>query len=149
MTDPGSQNPAVYRALKDVLERQPAAAVVQFEPDAIQKRYLRAEIDPGRVTPMTGPESPTLEVRWETTPPAERFRIDYHDPNVDFHCGWHRDDDHPDLGDVHFQRRTPQSAKVEREPASFAIESPPRILWECCERLFEHVLPERVPELLD
>lgn len=149
MTSPGSQNPGVYRALKDVLERQPAVVAVRFQPDAIQKRYLRAEVGQDRVDPPTGPERPTLEVRWETAPPHERFRVDYHDPNVDFHCGWHCDDDHPDLGDVHFQFRTPELASTEREPASFEVESPARILWTCCERLFGDVLPASVPELLD
>lgn len=147
MTGPGSQNPGIYRALKDVLERQPAVVAVRFEPDAIQKRYLRAEVGPDRVTPPTGPEQPMLEVRWETASPHERFRIDYHDPNVDFHCGWHRDDDHADLGEVHFQYRIPDRTETEREPAAFDAESPARILWTCCERLFDTVLPEYVVEL--
>lgn len=147
MTGSGSQNPGVYRALKDVLERQSTVDAVRFEPDAIQKRYLRAEVAPNRVTPPTGPQRPTLKVRWETAPPHERFRIDYHDPNADFHCGWHRDDDHPDLGDVHFQYRTPELTETIREPVSFDAESPARILWDCCERLFEDVLPASIPEL--
>jgi hypothetical protein len=149
MTGPGSQNPGVYRTLKDVVERQPAVVTVQYEPDAIQKRYLRAEIAPDRVTPPTGPERPTLELRWETAPPHEQFRIDYHDPNVSFYCGWHRDEDHPDLGETHFQYRTAEMAEAEREPSSFDHESPARILWTCCERLFEDVLPEYVPDLLE
>lgn len=149
MIGPGAQNPGVYRALKDVLERQTAVVAVRFEPDAIQKRYLSAEIAPDRVTPPTGPKRPTLDVRWETAPPHDRFRVDYHDPNLDFHCGWHCDDDHPDLGAVHFQYRAPEPAETEREPASFDAESPARVLWACCERLFEEVLPEHVPERRD
>ena len=60
---------------------------VRFESDAIQKRYLAPAIDPQRVVPPTGPESPQLEVHWKLTPPHDEFRIDYADPNVDFHCG--------------------------------------------------------------
>ena len=51
----GSENPAIYRTLKDVLERQAEVVSVWFEPDAIQKRYLAAEIAPQRVVPPTGP----------------------------------------------------------------------------------------------
>jgi hypothetical protein len=85
-------------------------------------------------------------VRWETTPPHGRFRVDYHDPNTGLHCGWHRDDDHAELGGIHFQYRTPEMDEPEREPATFPAESPPRILWACCERLFEKRMTEHVHE---
>lgn len=145
MTGPGSQNPGLYRSLKDVLRRQPTVVRVWFEPDAIRKSYLAAEIDPSRVEPPTGPESPRLELRWETAPPHERFRVDYYDPNTGFHCGWHRDEEHPDLGETHFQYRTPEMDGPTHEPVSFDAESPARLLWECCERLFGEALPEHAP----
>lgn len=135
------ENPALYRTLKDILERQAEVISIRFEPDAIQKRYLAAEVDPQRVVPSTGPESPRLEVRWKLTPPHDVFRVDYADPNLDFHCGWHQDEDHSDLGAAHFQYQTPSMETPHHEGVVFEAESPPKLLWECCDKLFEEILP--------
>lgn len=145
MTGPGSQNPGIYRNLKDVLRRQPQVVTVWFEPDAIRKSHLAAEIDPIRLHPPSGPKPPTLEVRWKTAPPHDSFRVDYHDPNTGFHCGWHRDDDHTDLGEIHLQYRTSEMNEPLREPVAFEAESPARLLWECCERLFGETIAEYGP----
>lgn len=147
MSGAGSQNPAIYRALKDVLDRQPEIESVRYEPDAIQKRFLVGVIEPTRVEPHTGPEPPTLEVRWITRPPHEHFRVDYEDPNLAFHCGWHGDEFHPEFGDVHFQYESPETDGTVRRPAVFDVETPPRILWECCERLFEDEIPDKTGSL--
>jgi hypothetical protein len=138
----GADNPALYRVLKDVLERLPEVIAVWFEPDAIQKRYLAAEVGPQRVIPPTGPESPQLEVHWKLTAPHDEFRLDYADPNSEFHCGWHHDDDHTDLGAAHFQYQTASMESPHYEAVAFEAASPPKRLWECCIDLFENVLPE-------
>ena len=137
-----SENPVIYRTLKDVLERQAEVISVWFEPDAIQKRFLAAKIDPQRVVPSTGPESPQLEVHWKLTAPHDEFRIDYADPNVGFHCGWHQDGDHTDLGAAHFQYQTASMETPAYEKAVFEAVSPPKLLWECCDELFENIIPE-------
>ena len=143
----GAENPALYRTLKDVLERHAEITSVRFEPDAIQKRYLAAAIDPQRVVPPTGPELPQLEVHWKLTPPHDEFRIDYADPNVEFHCGWHQDDDHDDLGAAHFQYQTAAMETPAYEGVAFEAASPPKLLWECCEDLFNNVIPDHTGEL--
>lgn len=140
--NPGAENLALYRTLKDVLERQAEVISVWFEPDAIQKRYLAAEIDPQRVAPPTGPESPQLEVHWKLTAPHDEFRIDYADPNLEFHCGWHQDDDYTGLGAAHFQYQTASMETPQYEGAVFEADSPPKLLWECCDDLFETVIPD-------
>jgi hypothetical protein len=145
--NPGAENPALYRTLKDVLERQAEVTSVWFEPDAIQKRYLAAEIDPRRVVPSTGPESPQLEIHWKLTPPHDEFRIDYADPNVGFHCGWHQDTDYTDLGAAHFQYQTDSMETPHYEQAVFEAASPPKLLWECCDELLENVIPAHTAEL--
>ena len=138
----GAENPALYRTPKDVLARQAETTAVRFEPDAIQKRYLAATVDPRRIDPPTGPESPRVEVRWKLTPPHDAFRIDYGDPNTNFHCGWHRDEDHDDLGAAHFQYQTAAMDAPEHAATSFDAASPPKLLWECCTELFENAIPE-------
>ena len=143
----GADNPALYRTLKDVLKRQAEVISVWFEPDAIQKRYLAAAVDPRRVVPPTGPESPQLEVHWKLTPPHDEFRIDYADPNVGFHCGWHQDTDHTDLGVAHFQYQTDSMENPHYEQAVFEATSPPKLLWECCDELFEKIIPAHTAEV--
>ena len=142
MNGPGTENPALYRTLKDILKRQAEITAVRFEPDAIQRRYLVATVDPHRVVPPSGPASPTIEVHWKLVPPHDEFRIDYSDPNTGFHCGWHQDEDHSDLGTAHFQYQTASMETPHREGVAFDAKSPPRLLWECCEGLFEEVIPE-------
>lgn len=137
MTGSGQENPALYRELKDVLERQSELAGVRYEPDEVQKRYLSAEVDPERIRPPTGPKPPQVEVRWKLVPPHDEYRIDYHDPNLDIHCGWHCDDDHSELGETHFQYRTPETDGPQYEEATITASSPARILWECLRQLFE------------
>lgn len=141
MTPSGGQNPGIYRILRDVLKRQPEIVTIQYEPDAIQKRYLSASVDPNRVSPPTGPAPPTVEVRWKTSTPHDEFRIDYADPNLDFHCGWHQDEDHSDLGGAHFQYETGPMDGPAHELVKFEAESPSRLLWECLDRLFESAIP--------
>ncbi|ESS10059.1 MAG: hypothetical protein A07HN63_00270 [uncultured archaeon A07HN63] len=144
MTPPGSHNPAVYRELRDVLRRQPEITETWYEPDAVQQRYLAASIAPDRVDPPTGPDAPRIEVRWQAGPQT-RFRIDYADPNTGFHCGWHRDDDHPDLGETHFQYERPDDAPI-HEAVDLSATTPPKCLWACLDELFSLRLPQLTSE---
>ena len=99
-----------------------------------------------KVVPPTSPESPQLEVHWKLTPPHDEFRIDYADSNIEFHCGWHQDVDHNDLGAAHFQYQTASMEVPHYEGVVFEAASPPKLLWECCDELFENVLPNYTAE---
>ena len=134
---PGTADSSVYEGLKDVLQRHPAVTAVTYEPDSIVKRYLCARIDPDRIVPPTGPESPTLDVEWRFVDDEPYYRIHYADPNTGFNCGWHRDDDHPDLGPVHFQYEHPRQGESDHQRAQFQKTIPTEILWTALERLFE------------
>lgn len=142
---PGTTDSTVYEGLKDVLQRQPEVTFVGYEPDRISKRFLRARIDPDSVAPSTGPEPPALDVEWRYDGEETHYRIHYHDPNTGFNCGWHRDDDHPGLGPVHFQYELPAMDESDHERARFTKTVPTEILWEAIELLFD----ERLPSLLD
>jgi hypothetical protein len=145
MTPPGTSNPAIYRELRDILRRQPEITATRYEPDAVQQRYLVASVAPARVNPPTGPESPQVEVRWRVGP-SPRFRIDYTDPNTGFHCGWHRDDDHPNLGETHFQYERADDDAPTHETAEFLATTPPKLLWTCLDELFSVRLPQLTGE---
>lgn len=140
---PGTTDSSVYEGLKDVLQRYPFVTTVAYEPDGIVKQFLRAQVAPSHVEPPTGPEPPTLDVEWRFVGDEPYYRIHYADSNTGFNCGWHRDEDHPDLGAVHFQYHRPARDERSHEPARFEKTIPTEILWTALDRLFE----ERIPEL--
>lgn len=132
----------VYRELKDILQRYPIITAVTYEPDSIIKTSIRATIDSDRVSPPTGPQSPTLDVEWRFDKEGQQYRIHYADPNTGLSCGWHRDDDHPDLGPVHFQYSLADSEGTHHKPAEIEANVPSEILWETLDTLFSETLPE-------
>jgi len=136
----GDPNANLYAQLKrDVLDRVPQISTVEFVPDDIEATQLRVIFDPARLDPPTGPESPTLTVKWYRQDPDDWFRVNYTDPNTSFHAGWHQDEDHPDLGQAHFQYST--ATTEDRWGITFEHETPSLILWEIVEELLEDVRP--------
>lgn len=142
----GTTDSTVYEGLKDVLQRHPFVTAVAYEPDSIVKKFLRAQVDPSRVIPPTGPKSPTLDVEWRFTTDDQYYRIHYADPNTGFNCGWHRDDDHPELGPVHFQYENPVMGESDYEGIRFEKEAPTEVLWTALDRLFEGRIQELTEE---
>ena len=138
---PGTIDTSVYNGLRDVLNRHPKITAVGFEPDSISKEFIRANIAPARIEPPTGPDSPTLEVEWRFRRDSEYYRIHYADPNTGFDCGWHRDDDHPDLGSIHFQYENRRTGESDRIRAEFTKAVPTEILWTALQRLFDTKIP--------
>ena len=133
-------NANLYAQLRrDVLDRVPQITTVEYVPDEIEARKLRATFDPDRLDPPTGPNAPTLEIVWYRQQPADWFRVDYSDPNTGFHAGWHQDEDHPDLGTAHFQYVI--DGERDRWETNFEHETPSLILWEIVAELLEDVLP--------
>ena len=140
----GDPNANLYAQLKhDVLDRVPQITAVEFVPDRIKARRLRATFDPARLDPATGPEPPTLVVAWYRQEPYDWFRVDYTDPNTGFHAGWHQDKDHPDLGRTHFQYTT--DGETGRWGIDFGHETPSLILWELVDSLLAEIHPTHNP----
>lgn len=139
--NPGSDPDAnlYYQLKRDVLDRVPEIATVEYVPDRAEATKLEATFDPARLDVETGPESPRLVVTWYRGSPRDWFRVDYTDPNTGFHAGWHQDEDHPELGPAHFQCTVDDETK--RRGISFRHETPSLILWEIVEHLLETVLP--------
>ena len=99
----------VYSALKDILQRVPQIddSQVYYRPSSADKCYLEAYIHPERVDLPAGPGTPRVTVKWTQQSSPDEFRIDYSDPNIQFYCGWHQDEDHPEYGALHFQYNYP------------------------------------------
>ncbi|MFC6766415.1 hypothetical protein [Natrinema soli] len=142
----GTIDSSVYKGLRDVLQRHPVVTTVSYEPDSLVKKFLRAQIDPDRVIPPTGPEQPRLDVEWRFTQNEQFYRIHYADPNTGFNCGWHRDEDHPELGPVHFQYEKPDAESSQHERSNFEKKVPTEILWTALDQLFERRIPDLVSE---
>ena len=138
---PGTIDASVYTGLRDVLNRHPKVTTVEFEPDSISKAFIRANVVPVRIDPPTGPDSPVLEVEWRFRRGREYYRIHYADPNTGFNCGWHRDEDHPDLGSIHLQYEHQKRGEADRLRTEFTKSIPTEILWTALRRLFETKLP--------
>lgn len=139
----------IYAVLKDVLQRPVQIDSERYRPSTADKRYIEAHVVSERIDPPAGSDAPTITVRWKRLPPHDEYRIDYSDPNIEFHCGWHCDDDHPEYGDVHFQYQHPQRTEPVYEAVEFSVVSPPRILWEVLDRLFDAVIPTKAAPLYD
>jgi hypothetical protein len=138
-----------YRPLKRILDRHPLTEEVRYQPSVAEKRYLEATVASERLDDVVGPESPRVTVRWTRDPPYDEYRVDFSDPNVDFHCGWHSDDDHPEYGPLHFQYDHHGLDQPVYEAVTVEPNTPPRILWELLDRLFEDVVAELVVPLYD
>jgi hypothetical protein len=87
-----------------------------------------------------------LDVEWRFAGDEQQFRIHYADPNTGFNCGWHRDDDHPELGSVHFQYDHPETGETIHERTQFEKSVPTEILWTVLDRLFENRIPSLTVE---
>jgi hypothetical protein len=128
-----------YQLKRDVLDRVPEIAAVDFVPNRAEATKLKATFDPVRLDVETGPGEPTLVVAWYRQTPDDWFRVDYSDPNTGFHAGWHQDEDHPDLGPAHFQYTN--EGDTTYQPVSFRNVTPSLILWEIVEKRLTDVLP--------
>lgn len=84
----------------------PQISAVEFVPNDLEAKQLRAIFDPARLDPPTGSNSPDLTIKWYRQDPNGWFRINYTDPNTGFHTGCHQDEDHPNPGQAHFQYST-------------------------------------------
>lgn len=72
----GDPNANLYAQLKrDVLDRVPHITAVEYVPDDIEAKKLRATFDHTRIRPPTGPESPELIVTWYRQTPHDWFRV--------------------------------------------------------------------------
>lgn len=136
----GDPNAQLYEQLKrDVLERIPHITTIEYIPDDVTATALRAVFDPDRLEPPTGPNAPALSIKWYRQSPHDWFRVDFTDPNTEFHAGWHQDEDHPELGHTHFQYSSPGAS--DRWGVTFNHETPSLILWEIIEGLLDDVHP--------
>jgi len=118
------------------MEKVPGFIDVRYEPSRLRPRTVVADVDVEIFLGTSFPR-PTakVDVLWRPRGGTDVQRVQWADTAVSL--GWHKDDDHPDLGTTHFQRE----AGDERihEPGNIEGEAPLSFLEICLDRLPEEL----------
>lgn len=120
------------RRIKERLENVPGFNDVRYEPSRLRPRTVVADVD---VVMFLGESFPRteakLEVLWRPREGTDVQRVHWADDVVSL--GWHKDDDHPELGTTHFQLEA--SDESVHEPGEIEVEAPQSFLEVCLDRL--------------
>lgn len=122
------------RRLKERMEKEPGWKRVRYSPSRLRPRTVVTDVD---IEMFLGEafsrKEAKLEVLWRPRDGTDIQRVQWVDPVVSL--GWHKDDDHPELGTTHFQLDT--SVETLHEPGNIEIEAPLSFLEICLARLPE------------
>lgn len=120
------------RRIKERMENVPGFQDVRYDPSRLRPRIVVADVDVelflGESFPRTEAK---IEVLWRPREGTDVQRVHWSDDVVSL--GWHKDDDHPELGTTHFQLETDDESV--HEPGTIEVEAPISFLEICLERL--------------
>jgi hypothetical protein len=120
-----------------MLKNVPGFAAVRYDPSRLRPRTVVADVD---VEMFLGRSFPrrraTVEVLWRPREGVDVQRFQWTDDAVS--VGWHKDDDHPDLGTTHFQLES--DTESIHEPGHIEVEAPLSLLETCLDRLPDRLL---------
>jgi hypothetical protein len=145
----------LYEAVRQRLAKEPGCYAVRMHPSRARPRTIEARVKPEEfLSREYAVDDATLTVRF-SYPHAvdyEYYVVEWSEEARDVGIGWHQDEDHPDLGECHFQMDHPGET-VERRSATFVDEHPLEVLETRLEQL-RAILPRidwagGVPALLD
>jgi hypothetical protein len=126
------------RRLNERIVNTPGVSTVRYEPSRLRPRTVIGDVD---VEMFLGEEFPRkeaqLEVTWRPREDVAVQRVHWVDDAVSL--GWHKDDDHDDLGTTHFQCESADDRV--HEPGHIEVEAPLSFLEICLNRL-----PDRLDE---
>lgn len=126
--------------VKNRLQNEPGCENVRLEPSRHRPRSVVADVD---IEMFLGARFPRADARlvvaWRPRPERDVQRVQWADDVVSF--GWHKDDDHPDLGTTHFQIE--REGSVRHYPADIEVEAPLSFLEICLNRI-----PDRLRKIL-
>lgn len=118
------------------MENVPGFDDVRYEPSRLRPRTVVADVDVeiflGKSVPRT---KARVEVLWRPREGTDVQRVHWADDVVNL--GWHKDDDHPDLGTTHFQLEAGDGTV--HEPGNIEGEAPLSFLEICLDRLPEEL----------
>lgn len=129
------------RRVKERMENVPGFTQVQYEPSRIRPRRVSANVDVEMFLSDSFPRTEaTIEVLWRPREGTDIQRVHWVDDSISL--GWHKDNDHQDLGTTHFQLET--GDKSLHEQGNIEVEAPLSFLEICLDRL-----PEKLTETVD
>lgn len=118
------------------MENVPGFNDVRYEPSRLRPRTVIADVDVelflGKSFPRT---KARVEVQWRPRAGTDVQRVHWADDVVNL--GWHKDDDHSDLGTTHFQLET--GDELVHEPGHIDVEAPLSFFETCLDRLPEEL----------
>ncbi|WP_275880841.1 hypothetical protein [Haloferax volcanii] len=118
------------------MEKVPGFTDVRYEPSRLRPRTVVADVDVEMFLGTSFPRSAAkVEVLWRPREGTDVQRVHWADEVVNL--GWHKDDDHPDLGTTHFQREV--GDEVIHERGNIGVEAPLSFLEICLDRLPEEL----------
>jgi hypothetical protein len=120
----------LYEAIRRRLDMEPGCYAVRVRPSRARPRTIETRVVPdeflGRAYAV---DDATLTVRF-SYPRAvdyEYYVVEWSEGARDAGIGWHQDEDHPDLGECHFQIDH-AGETVDRRSATFVDEHPLEVL---------------------
>ena len=123
---------AGLRRIKERLKNVSGASGVRYEPSVIRPRTVIADIDVGMFLGRAFPRGEgRIEIRWRPREGTDMRRVQWIDAEVSL--GWHKDDDHSDLGTTHFQ--VDSGDEIGYGEGRIEVEAPLSFLETCFERL--------------
>lgn len=124
------------RRLKERIENVPGFANIRYEPSRLRPRTVVADVDIEMFLGDTFPrQEAKVEVLWRPREGTDIQRVHWADEVVNL--GWHKDDDHPDLGMTHFQFKSEDESV--HEAGHIEVEAPLSFLEICLDRLPDHL----------
>jgi len=110
-----------FGASKNDSKKEPGFSDVRYRPSRLRPRSVVADVE---TEIFLGEEFPrqqaTFEVTWRPRADIDVQRVQWADDVVSL--GWHKDDDHEELGTTHFQIETDE--ELTHEPGHLEAEAP-------------------------
>lgn len=120
----------LYRAIRRRIGTEPGCYDVQVRPSRARPRTIEAQVKPDEFLSQAYADDDarvSITFSYPRSVDYEYYVIEWSEAEREFGIGWHQDEDHPDLGDCHFQVDHGGST-VDRSTATFVDEHPLSVL---------------------
>lgn len=127
----------LYDAIRRRLGKEPGCHAVRVRPSRARPRSIETRVTPAEFLGRTYPiDDATLTVRFSypRSVEYEYYVVEWSEAERDVGIGWHQDENHPDLGECHFQIDH-AGETVDRRSGSFVDEHPLEVLETRLEQL--------------
>ncbi len=120
----------LYEAIRRRLGKEPGCYAVRVRPSRARPRTIAARVEPEEfLSQEYAVDDAMLTVRFSylRSVEYEYYVVGWSEVERDVGIGWHQDEDHPDLGECHFQIDH-AGVTVDRRSATFVDDHPLEVL---------------------